>query len=76
MARFEPVAANGRGVEGADLRSLTGDLLGLAAAQAFGGAEADVSTLAAQLTAEAPFSSGEVVVRTGAEWRGWPQTDS
>ena len=47
---------NGRGVEGADLRSLTEDLLGLAAAQAFGGAEAVVSTLAAQLTTE-PISA-------------------
>ena len=54
------------------MRSLTEDLLGLAAAQAFGGAEAVVSTLAAQLTALAPFSSGEVVLTTGGEWRCWP----
>jgi len=54
------------------LRSLTEDLLGLAAAQAFGGAEAVVSALASRLTAEAPFSSGEVVLTTGGEWRSWP----
>jgi hypothetical protein len=54
------------------LLSLTEDLLGLAAAQAFGGAEAVVSALAARLAVEAPFSSGEVALTTGAAWRGWP----
>ncbi|MBW2263612.1 MAG: hypothetical protein JRG91_16745 [Deltaproteobacteria bacterium] len=38
------------------MRSLTEELLGLAAAQAFGGAEVVVSTLAAQLTTE-PISA-------------------
>jgi len=54
------------------LRSLEEDLLGLAAAQAFGGPESVVSTLAARLTVDAPFSSGEVVLTTGGEWRCWP----
>jgi len=54
------------------VRSLTEDLLALAAAQAFGGADAIVSTVASRLAAEAPFSSGEVVLTTGGEWRSWP----